>query len=466
MANAAGAGTRQRVEEVGRIAERLERLPFTRYQLMLLAVIATAWLFDSVDLGAITFLLGSIKAEFHLTTAQAGAVSSISFAGMFFGAALAGIAADRFGRKSLFQISMIFWGVGSILCGLAPTVPLLMAARVAVGFGMGMEFPIAQAIASELLPARHRGRSIAILEGFWPLGFIMAGLITLAVLSSLGWRGVFMVEGLPFLFVFIVRRAVPESPRWLADHGMFAEAESEMGTIEAKVEEQLRKHGKELPPPKPNEIKTGPKRWSVSFFELWSPAYRRRTVMIWLLWFFALLGYYGLTTWLSALLQRTGYTVTKSVSYTVLISLAGIPGFAAVAILIEKLGRRPVCAATLLGGAISAYLYGTSADLSHLIVFGSAMQFFLFGMWSVMYAYTPELYPTHIRATGTGAASAIGRLGSLIGPFFVGVILPRVGDTGVFAFGAASFVLAGLSVLTLGEETKGKALETLAPTAG
>jgi putative MFS transporter len=466
MSDMASAEGRLRAEVVAKIAERLERLPFTRYQLMLLAVIATAWLFDSVDLGAITFLLGSIKADFHLTTALAGAVSSISFAGMVLGASLAGIAADRFGRKALFQISMIFWGVGSILCGVAPTLQLLMAARVVVGFGMGMEFPIAQSIASELLPARHRGRSIAILEGFWPLGFIVAGLIALAFLSTLGWRAVFIVEGIPFLFVFIVRRAIPESPRWLADHGLFGEAESEMGTIEAKVEQQLRKQGKELPQPKPFKIILGAKRMSVSVFDLWSKTYRRRTAMIWLLWFFALLGYYGLTTWLSALLQRSGYPVTKSVYYTVLISLAGIPGFLTAAILIEIIGRRVVCVATLLGGAAAAYLYGTAANQNQLIAFGLAMQFCLFGMWSVMYAYTPELYPTHIRATGTGVASAIGRIGALIGPYFVGVILPKVGDTGVFAFGAASFVLAALSVLILGEETKGKTLETLAPTAG
>src|ERR1035438_7616712 len=106
-----------RAEAVGRIAARLERLPFTRYQFMLLAVIATAWFFDSIDLGAITFLLGPIRSEFHLTTTAAGLLSSISFLGMFFGAILAGMAADRFGRMSVFQISMLFWGAGSVLCG-------------------------------------------------------------------------------------------------------------------------------------------------------------------------------------------------------------------------------------------------------------------------------------------------------------------------------------------------------------
>jgi putative MFS transporter len=261
-----------------------------------------------------------------------------------------------------------------------------------------------------------------------------------------------------------VRRTIPESPRWLADHGNFREAEIVTESIEANVERYLKRRGQVLPSPVTAEVKIGPKRCSTTLMELWSKTYRRRTTMVWLLWFFALLGYYGLTTWLSALLQRSGYPVITSVWYTILISLAGIPGFLTASALIDIVGRRPVCIGTLSGGAIAAYLYGTATSQSQLISFGLAMQFCLFGMWSVIYAYTPELYPTHARATGAGMASAVGRLGSLIGPYAVGVILPRVGQSGVFALGATSFLLAALAVLVFGEETKERVLEDLAPT--
>ena len=154
--------------------------------------------------------------------------------------------------------------------------------------------------------------------------------------------------------------------------------------------------------------------------------------MVWLLWFFALLGYYGLTTWLGALLQQAGYSVTRSVYYTTLISLAGVPGFFTAAFLIEAWGRKPTCVAALVGAAVSAWFYGTAANQTQLIAWGLALQFCQFGMWSVLYAYTPELYPTRARATGAGCASAIGRLGSLLGPYrvlnmvnmvFIGVML-------------------------------------------
>ena len=440
------------------IAARLERLPMTGFQRNIFIIIATAWLFDSIDLGSLTFVLGSIRKQFDLTTAQAGLLSSMSFVGMFLGAALAGLAADRFGRKGVFQISMIFWGLGSLWCSLAPNAVTLGYARLLLGFGMGMEFPVALAIVSEFLPASNRGRYMAILEGFWPLGFITAGLLSLVLLQYFDWRAVFLAQAIPALFLFVIRFLVPKSPRWLVDHGNHEEADRVMGTIEAKVSARL--GGQPLPEPVPLPACARKER-GFSFMEIWKPPYASRTVMIWLTWFFALLGFYGLTTWLGALLQDAGYSVSKSVSYTLLISLAGIPGFITSAILVERWGRKPTAVLMLLGSAAAAYLYGHSPSLALLIVFGLTMQFFSFGMWSVLYAYTPELYPTRARATGAGCASAVGRLGSLLGPYLIGVILPSLGRGGVFALGAGSFAIAAAVVLFLGVETKGKPLEAL-----
>jgi MFS transporter, putative metabolite:H+ symporter len=438
------------------IAGRLERLPLTSYQHAIFLVIATAWFFDSVDLGSLTFVLGSIKTEFQLSTAQAGFVSSMSFLGMFFGAGVAGLLADRFGRTVVFQTSMILWGVGSIICGVSPSVQILALARVLLGFGMGMEFPVAQSMVSEFMPAQQRGRYIAFLEGFWPLGFISAGLLSYFVLSVAEWRWVFILQGIPAIFVLIVRRYVPESPRWLAARGHLDRAEKVTREIEHQV--QARLGGVALPAPVRGQISEGV---PAGFAEIWSAAYARRTAMLWGLWFFALLGFYGLTTWLGALLQQKGFPVTKSVFYTLLISLAGVPGFLTAAWLVETWGRKGTCVLMLLGSAITAYLYGTASNQMQLIIFGLGMQFFLFGMWSVLYAYTPELYPTRIRATGSGFASAVGRLGSLLGPYVVGVVLPITGQTGVFSLGAGAFVIAALIVLILGEETKGKILEAI-----
>lgn len=444
-------------------AARLERLPFSSYHRLLFIVIALAFFFDSVDLGTMTFVLGSIKSEFGLTTVMAGLVASASFFGMVAGAAVAGLLADRFGRRPVFQWSMVLWGVASYLCSTAHNVDALIVYRVILGIGMGMEFPVAQALLSEFVPTASRGRLIALMDGFWPLGFITSGVVSYFVLPSFGWRTVFALLAIPAVFVLIVRRIVPESPRWLEHRGRLREAQSILSSIEAKV---MRACGiSVLPAPvvaanPPTGLKT-----HSAFREIWSGVYRTRTIMVWILWFFALLGFYGLTSWLGALMQQSGLAVAKSVLYTVWISLAGIPGFLCAAWLVERWGRKPTCVASLVGGAVMAYVYGQTAlhggSVALVICAGLAMQFFLFGMWAALYTYTPELYGTGARATGSGFASAIGRIGSLIGPYAVGVVLPTFGQGGVFTLGACSFTLAAIAVAAMGIETKGLALEAL-----
>ncbi|WP_455924133.1 MFS transporter [Pseudomonas putida] len=448
-------------------AERLERLPVSGYHRVIFVVIALAFLFDSMDLAMMTFLLGSIKAEFGLSTAQAGMLASSSFFGMVVGASLSGMLADRFGRKPVFQWSIVLWGLASYLCSTAQDVHTLTLFRVLLGFGMGMEFPIAQSMLSELIPARQRGRYIALMDGFWPLGFVAAGVLSYWLLPVIGWRDIFLVLAVPALFVLAVRFLIPESPRWLEHSGQHDEADRVLRGIEAKVQRSL--GGGPLPAPvvMPRQAAVA-NGFFAAFAALWSPMYRQRTLMIWSLWFFALLGFYGLTSWLGALLQQSGFAVTQSVYYTVLISLGGIPGFLMAAWLVERWGRKPTCVVTLLGGGAMAFVYGQSAvfggNVGWLIGSGLLMQFFLFGMWAVLYTYTPELYPTSARATGSGFASAIGRVGSLLGPMVTGLVFPLTGQGGVFALGALCFVLAALVVWLFGIETRGRTLEELTQT--
>ncbi|WP_028221291.1 MFS transporter [Paraburkholderia oxyphila] len=443
-------------------AARLERLPFSGYHKLIFLIIALAFFFDSVDLGTMTFVLGSIKKEFGLSSAQAGLVASASFFGMTLGAAAAGLLADRFGRRPVFQWSMVLWGVASYLCSTAHDVNSLIVYRILLGFGMGMEFPIAQALLSEFVPSAQRGRMVALMDGFWPLGFITAGIVAYFVLPALGWRTVFALLAIPAVFVLVVRRIVPESPRWLEHRGRLADADRVVSEVEARV---MRSVGLSSLPAPALIASPAVSHRRGALREIWSRAYRRRTVMVWLLWFFALLGFYGLTSWLGALLQQAGFAVTKSVLYTVLISLGGIPGFLCAAWLVERWGRKPTCIASLVGGGVMAFAYGQTAlhgaSIALLIGTGLVMQFFLFAMWAALYTYTPELYGTGARATGSGFASAVGRVGSLIGPYVVGVVLPQFGQGGVFTLGALSFAVAAVAVWVLGIETKDVSLEAL-----
>ena len=438
------------------LAGRMERLPLTKFQVRLFAIIATAWLFDSVDLAALTFVLAPISKEFDLSLTQAGLLASVSFAGMVIGAGAAGILADRFGRRPVFVTSMIVWGLASFGAAASWDLTSLLAFRLLIGIGMGAEFPVAQALLSEFIPASHRGRYLGWLEGFWPIGFIACGALSVVIVPWLGWRSLFVVQGVLAVFALVIRRNVPESARWYESTGRTTEAAQAVADFEARVEEA---YARPLPPVESKFAVETTVSTKSAFAELLSPRYRTRTIMAWTLWFCVLLGYYGITTWMGKLLADQGMTITKSISFVLLMALWGIPGFLVASHLLERIGRRMTVISFVLLSAAAAYMYGMSTTTTAILVAGSVMQFFFFGMWSALYAYTPEVFPTRARATGCGTSSAIGRVGAILGPLMVPVMLTHWGQTSAFVVAAAFFVIAAITVWFLGPETKGRTLE-------
>ena len=181
--------------------------------------------------------------------------------------------------------------------------------------------------------------------------------------------------------------------------------------------------------------------------------------MLWILWFGLVFGYYGIFVWLPTLLVRAGYSMVNSFLYIIIITLAQIPGYFSAAYLVERIGRKPVIVLYLLMSAVCAYLFGHATSTTMILTWASLMSFFNLGAWGAVYTYTPEQYPTRDRATGAGAAAAFGRIGGLIAPILVGVLLPSIGRSGVLTMNAALLIVAAGAVGILGVETKGKSLE-------
>ncbi|GAA2868849.1 MFS transporter [Streptosporangium fragile] len=440
------------------VSARLERLPWSRFQRGLFLVVATAWLFDSIDLAAITFLLAPISQEFGLTPAQAGLLGSVSFAGMFAGAVSAGALADRFGRRRVFQYSIVIWGLASLGLVFAWNLPSLLTFRFVLGVGMGAEFPVAAALVAEFMPASRRGRYAALLEGAWPIGFVVAGALAYLIVPASGWRTFFALQACLALWALVVRRGVPESPRWLASRGLSEQAESVMASIERRVAGLT---GRALPEPVIAAGQDTAAGGRAGLRVLFSPAYRRRTLTLWATWFAILFGYYGLTTWMGKLLADNGFDIAKSIGFIVLMALWGVPGFLSAAYLIEIIGRRSCLALYTVASAVAAFFYGQASDQLELIVYGSILQFTFFGMWSSIYAFTPELFPTRVRGIGVGTATAAGRVGALLGPIVVPLLLAEGGAPLVFTASAGLFVLAAVLVLLLLPETKQSVLEDI-----
>jgi len=196
--------------------------------------------------------------------------------------------------------------------------------------------------------------------------------------------------------------------------------------------------------------------------ELFGPRYAKRTAMLWVLWFGITLTYYGIFLYVPTLLAARGLSEVRSNEFFFLSTLAQVPGYFSAAWLVERWGRRPTLVAYLLGSAVSAFLFGNSGTGTDTFIYAALLSFFNLGAWGVVYAISPEFYPTAIRATGAGVAAAVGRIGGIIGPFLTPVLVPVIGQTGVFALFMALLIVTAADVFVLAEETRGKSLEEIA----
>jgi MFS transporter, putative metabolite:H+ symporter len=451
------------------LSDRLDRIPLGRFHYSLLVLSGLGWLFDSMDSGLVSFVLARLKTEWHLGPDQIAWLGSAGLAGMFAGGALAGWLADRYGRKAIFSVTLLIFSIATGLCGLAGGFVTLLGLRVLVGFGLGGELPVAASLVSEFAPARHRGRLVVLLESFWAFGWAGAAIIadflartSEARGSGFPWRLAFFIGALPALYVLILRRSLPESPRFLLAHGRTAEAEAVLRRVEA---EAGLPEGPALQPETPalpaDGRRAAPR--GARLRDLFGPGLARRTTMLWILWFAMAYSYYGIFIWLPSLLVGRGFTEVHSIRFTLYITLAQIPGYFTAAWLVERLGRKPTLCGFMALSAVASYFFGGAPGGASLIAWGCLVSFFNLGAWGVTYGYTPELYPTRLRATGTGSAAAFGRFGAILAPLAVGRLIGAWGGGfhAVFVMFAAVLLLGALGVLLLGEETRGRTLEEI-----
>ncbi|OYO22422.1 MFS transporter [Enemella dayhoffiae] len=425
-------------------AERLDRLPFTRAHGKLLTGSGIGWALDAMDVGLISFVMAALAKEWKLDPTTLGWIGSIGFVGMALGATLGGLLADRLGRRQVFALTLLVYGVATGASALAGSVAVLMALRFLVGLGLGAELPVASTLVSEYAPRHIRGRIVVALEAFWAVGWILAALIGYLLIPNVanGWRWALAVGLVPTLYAAVVRFGLPESVRYLEKRGRDQEAERAVRTFESAAGVAA------VPSP---DVAPQP---VASPLSIWSAGLRGRTAALWIVWFCINLSYYGAFIWLPTLLVNQGFGLVKSFEYTLIITLAQLPGYAAAAFLIERWGRRPTLATFLIGSAVAAGLFGLAHTPATLIAAGCALSFFNLGAWGALYAVGPELYPTGVRASATGAAAGFGRIASIIAPMLVPVLIKAAGGSNwlVFATFAAAFAIGAVAALTMPEQ--------------
>lgn len=432
------------------IEQTLDQAGTGAFQRGLLGVFGLVWAADAMQVLAVGFTGAAIARTFGLTVPQALQTGTLFFLGMLIGAAVFGRLADKYGRRRVLLVTVACDAVFGLLSAFAPSFGILLALRFMTGVAVGGTLPVDYAMMAEFLPARNRGRWLVMLEGFWAVGTVIIALAAWAT-SLAGvedaWRYIFIVTAAPALIGIWLRLWVPESPMHLLKSERPEEAKSVMNRV-------LRRNGKpELPPKARLEAPL-----MVTNEKLLSPNLRQRTLTTLAIWFLVSVSYYGIFTWIPAKLAGDGFGFVRGYGFLVVVALAQLPGYALAAYGVEAWGRKKTLIAFLFISAAACALF-TVANSSAVV--GASiliMSFALLGTWGALYAFTPELYPTGLRASGMGAAGAMARLGGLLAPSALALVISQSFYVAVALF-AGLLALAGVIAFFIDVETRQKALD-------
>jgi MFS transporter, putative metabolite:H+ symporter len=424
-------------------------------------IMGSATFFDAFNALSIAFVLPVLVPLWHIAAPQIGLMIAASYVGQLVGALGFSWAAERYGRIPCAAAATAIFAVMSLACAAAWSFDVLLACRLIQGIGVGGEMPVAAVYISELSRARGRGRFFLLYEMIFPIGLMATGQVAAVLVPLLGWKTMFLIGGLPGLLIALLLLRLPESPRWLIGKGRLAEAEA----VVAKLEAASRKAGAAVPTaapaatlPQPSPIPLGARgSWS----ELLSPTYRSRTLIVWVLWASAFLIANSLNNWMPTLYTTIYHLpVAEALRAASMTNVAQVVLLLLCAMVIDRTGRRRwMMGAFGLGAVLLAVLaFGGTEHVSWVIILATLSYGLIGSINAVVYLYTPEIYPTRIRAIGTGVATSWLRIASAIGPWLIGVMLSAGGVDTVFLLFAGVAVL-GLIASTGMIETRNLRLE-------
>jgi len=384
------------------------------------------WMLDAADVMLYAFALTAIQAEFGLSSARAGALASVTLVASACGGIAFGVLADRYGRARMLVVSVLVYSLFTGMTATAQSVTQLVLWRALVGIGLGGEWTAGSVLVAETWPAAHRGKAIGLMQSGWAIGYILAALLAALILPAYGWRPLFVVGVFPALFALWIRWSVPEPEAWLARRG---------GTDR-----------------------------TVSMGALGRSPLLGRTAAATAMATALLFAYWGLFTWVPAFLSSpaerggAGLGLVRSSTWIVLMQVGAFFGYTSFGFLADRLGRRRVFVAFVLGAALLVPAYGLLArSETSLLLLGPLVGFFGHGYFSVFGAILAEIFPAAVRATAQGFCYNAGRAASAAAPFVIGGLADRFGIGSALAT-TSVFYLAGAVLVFLLPETRGKEL--------
>ena len=465
----AGAGTVTAGSALPTTADVIADLPWRwRVQGSIFLVGGLGFMFDAWDVALNGFLIPLLSDHWSLSVGQAAWIATVNLIGMAVGAFVWGGIADRIGRKKAFTLTLLCFSIFTALGALSPNIWIFCLLRFFAGFGLGGCIPVDYALVGEFSPAKHRGRVLTALDGWWPVGATLCAFVSAWLITFADWRAVMLIMILPALLVFGVRLFVPESPMYLASVGRHEEADAIVRRlVKATGADVTEWRRAEVAPPAATPGTWRGKLAAISgqIADLWRWS-TPLTLVAWSLFVSVLLLYYAALTWLPKILQTQGLADEAAFIVTGQMTAVGIVGVVVSALLVEKIGRKwqlglsSILAAGALVGfswvleASGVELSGTAQTL--ILVFGFLIQIAI----PTLYTYVSELYPTSLRASGFGWASAASRVATGIAPLVFGSFLwPILGLTWTFALTGGLVVIAIILMAVLAHDTTGRELD-------
>ena len=452
------------------VAARLDRLPPSRYARKLITLLSLGGWFEFYDLFFTAYVgIGLFKEGLFKPTTQGlfdlhGFASFVGalFAGMFVGTLVFSWVSDRFGRRSILAFSLLWYSLGVLVMSFQHTPEAIDLWRFIASIGLGVELVNIDAYLSELVPKEQRGPAFAynqcIMYTSVPVvAFLAWQLVPRTVFGLDGWRVVVIIGSIGAVLIWWIRRNLPESPRWLAQHGRIAEAESIVAEMERRIRAET---GRELAPPQTvtGEADSKPGAWT----EMWNATYRGRTIMLVIFNLFQTIGFYGFSSWVPALLISQGIGVTKSLAYTFIIAVAAPVGPLIGVYVADRFERKWQIAWAAIGIAGFGLLFAQQTTAIGVIVCGLLITLCANWLSFSFHAYQAELYPTRIRAQAVGFVYAWSRFSAIFSGFIIAFFLGRYGTTGVFGFIAGAMVVVFIVIGGFGPRVTKRRLEAIA----
>jgi putative MFS transporter len=447
---------------------RIENTPFSRWHTKARIIMGSATLFDAFDALSLAFVLPVLVGLWHLTPGEIGILIAAGYLGQVVGALLFSWLAERYGRVPSATATVGLMSVMSIACAFAGNFQMLFMLRFIQGVGVGGEVPVAATYINELSQAKGRGRFFILYELIFPLGLLAAAQTGAYLVPRFGWEYMFLIGGIPGVIVAFFILRLRESPRWLIGKGRFSDAEDVIEEIEASTARRnldphrdagaIEQRVSEL------QASLSGRRQS-SWKELFSPVYRTRTLIVWLLWASSYFVANGINNWLPSLYKTVYHLpLQESLRMASLSNVLSVVAVLGCALLVDRIGRRRwAMGSFLVGGVLLAVLgmLGTGSPWSVMLLASSA--YAVMGSTTVLlYLYTPEIYPTRMRAIGTGLATSWLRAASAAAPAIVGVVLTGQGIATVFLMFACVCIVGFVASMRM-IETTNRALEEISP---